>query len=92
MRAGGDLIVSPVHGTHTVDINHAARDVREKLRGVETPEGLLCDEQEWAGMMELERHGVRTEKRRRRVVEFLTTVGVVVLAVAVWLGIVALLR
>ena len=43
-------------------------------------------------MMELERHGVRTEKRRRRVVEFLTTVGVVVLAVAVWLGIVALLR
>ena|SRR5437867_1827855 len=45
MRSGGDLIVSPVHGTHTVDINHAARDVREQLRGVETPEGLLRDEQ-----------------------------------------------
>ena len=40
MRSGGDLIVTPVHGTHTIDINHAARDVREHLWGVETPEGL----------------------------------------------------
>jgi len=42
---GGGLVVSPVHRTHTVDVDHAARDVREQLRGVEPLEGLLRDEQ-----------------------------------------------
>src|SRR6266700_2866098 len=62
MRSGGDLIVSPVHGTHTVDINHAARDVREQLRRVETPEGLLRDEQ-------------RLPDHRRRVLHLLEPFG-----------------
>jgi hypothetical protein len=40
----------------------------------------------------IERHGVRKEKKRRRVIEFLTAVGVAALAFLVWFGVVALLR
>ncbi len=43
-------------------------------------------------MVAIERHRVRTERRHRRVVEFLTAAGVIVLAFALWFGVVALLR
>jgi len=43
-------------------------------------------------MLDQERQGVRTEKRRRRVVEWLIAVGAIVMAFFVWFGVVALLR
>ena len=42
--SGSGLVVSPVHCTHAVDVDHAARNVGEQLRRVEPPEGLLADE------------------------------------------------
>src|SRR5206468_788949 len=45
MRSGGGLPLALVHGTHAVDINPAARGVREQLRRVQPPERLLRDEQ-----------------------------------------------
>ena len=41
---------------------------------------------QWIGTVERERQDVRSEKRRRRIVEFLTVVGVVALAFFVWFG------
>jgi len=41
---------------------------------------------QWIGTVERERQDVRSEKRRRRIVEFLIVVGVVALAFFVWFG------
>ena len=35
MRSGSGVLSAPVHAPHTVDVDHAARDVREQLPGVE---------------------------------------------------------
>ena len=37
MRSGGGTLGAPVHGTHSVDIDVIARDVREPFRGVAFP-------------------------------------------------------
>src|SRR5437773_5390513 len=35
MRSGSGGASAPVHAQHTVDVDHAARDIREQLTGVE---------------------------------------------------------
>src|SRR5437879_13291169 len=45
MRSGGGLPLALVHRTYSVDVHDPARDVGKQLRGVETPERLLRDEQ-----------------------------------------------
>ncbi len=45
-----------------------------------------------ARVVERERPRVRTERRRRRLVEFVTVVAVIVLALAMWFGVVTLLK
>ena len=45
MRSGGDALGAPVHGTYSVDVDHAARDVREQLRRIEAPKRFLREQQ-----------------------------------------------
>ena len=57
-----DLLIAPVHPTHSVDVDRAVRDVREQRSRVETPERYLRERQHFPD------HG-------RRVVHLLVALG-----------------